>query len=349
MTTSSRLNQMPLREGENTRHSSPQEHIPRARQEEQSTPAYYDVPMLKPPVWKWEITTYFYLGGLSGGAFALARMADRFGRGRYPEVTRFGTAIAFSAFLPCAPLLIRDLGDPKRFHYMLRVFKPKSPMNLGAWTLGAFGGVLTLAALNEWRKSRQHGEASRIGNAIGEVIGTVADVAGVPLGLLLAGYTGVLLSTASTPLWARNPWIGPLFSAGALSTGAEAISLAQALRSGRLKRRDTKPVQQVGTAAKLAEAVALGGFLASAGTLAEPVTKGKYSPHLWAGAVGTGLVLSTALEKLPVKSDKTRRWLQIGGAVAGLIGGFALRWAISQGGHPSGNDPEAARKASRPR
>ena len=27
--------------------------------------------------------------------------------------------------------LVLDLGDPLRFHYMLRVFKPSAPMSLG--------------------------------------------------------------------------------------------------------------------------------------------------------------------------------------------------------------------------
>ena len=321
----------------------------RRRQEDRPAPSYYDVPMLKPPVWTWEIAAYFFLGGMSGGSYALARMADRFGGGRYPEITRVGTAVAVSAFLPCTPLLIADLGDPKRFHMMMRVFKPKSPMNLGAWTLAAFGGVLTLSALNEWRKATQRGRPSASMKVASAAVDVIGDVAGVPLGLLLAGYTGVLLSTTSTPLWARNSWLGPLFSASAVSSGATAIRLVLESQKPTFRnRRAKKPMEQIGMAAKVAEAVTLGGFLVAAGELAKPVTKGKYAPHLWGGAVGAGLVLSTVLESLPVKSEKTRRWLRIGGAVAGLAGGLALRWAISQGGHESGMDPDAARKSSRP-
>jgi formate-dependent nitrite reductase membrane component NrfD len=319
----------------------------RRRQEIQPAPAYYDVPMLKPPVWTWEITAYFFLGGMSGGAYALARMANRFGGGRYPEITRAGTIVAVSAFLPCTPLLIADLGDPKRFHMMMRVFRPKSPMSLGAWTLAAFGGVLTLSALNEWRKARQRSEPSASLKAVGSAVDLIADVAGVPLGLLLAGYTGVLLSTTSTPLWARNSWLGPLFSASAVSSGASAIRLVlESQKPAFRDRRVREPLEQVGTVAKVAEAVSLGGFLVVAGELAKPVTQGKYAPHLWGGAVGAGLVLSTVLDSIPVQSEKTRRRLRIAGAVAGLVGGLALRWAISQGGHASGLDPDAARKAS---
>jgi formate-dependent nitrite reductase membrane component NrfD len=166
--------------------------------------------------------------------------------------------------------------------------------------------------------------------------------------LTLAGYTGVLLSTTSTPIWTRNKWLGPLFSAGALSTGVSAINLAREASDPKAEKRPAhRPMQQLEGAAHLAELAALGGFLASAGGLAAPVTRGEYAPHLWGGAVGVGLLLPMLLERVPVGSKKTRRWLRIAGAVAGLAGGFALRWAITQAGHPSGSDPEAARKASR--
>ena len=41
-------------------------------------------------------------------------------------------------------LLVLDLGDPLRFHHMLRVFKPSSPMSLGTWSLTVYSLPLTL-------------------------------------------------------------------------------------------------------------------------------------------------------------------------------------------------------------
>ena len=41
-------------------------------------------------------------------------------------------------------MLVLDLGDPLRFHHMLRVFKPSSPMSLGTWSLTAYSLPLTL-------------------------------------------------------------------------------------------------------------------------------------------------------------------------------------------------------------
>lgn len=311
--------------------------------------AYYDVPMLKPLVWTWEIATYFYLGGLSSGAFLLSRMAGRFGGSDYDPIRRSGAVIAVSAFLPCAPLLILDLGDRKRFHYMLRVFKPRSPMNLGAWVLTLYGGVATLAALKEWRCATRRGGASPLEQALTTGVDLLSDLAGVPLAVMLAGYTGVLLSTTATPIWARNPWIGPVFSAGAISSGAAAISLSEAL-SGRKEGRPARRLKSLALASKAVEAIGLIGFMATARSLARPLLRGRYAPHLWGGAVGAGLALSTLLEETPTEpgSKRGRRWLRIGAAAAGLVGGFALRWAMTQAGGESANDPAAARKASSP-
>jgi formate-dependent nitrite reductase membrane component NrfD len=327
----------------------------RGAKRDEPRPSYYDVPMLKPPVWKWEIASYFFLGGLSAGAYVLARMAARFGGKKYQDVTDIGTAIAVTAFLPCPPLLIHDLGDPRRFHYMLRVFKPKSPMSVGSWVLSGYGATLTLAALNQWRKRSKKGEEisaslpSGLVNAASGATDIAADGIGVPLALLLAGYTSVLLSTSSTPLWTRKVWLGAVFSSSAIASGAEAINLTREIRTPHSEPSSgIDPVRTIAAVARVTEAVAITGYLKETGELAEPITRGKYSPLFKYGAIGAGLVLATACDLIPVKNPKTKRALRIAGAVAGLAGGFALRWAITLGGHPSGSDPNAARKSSQP-
>jgi formate-dependent nitrite reductase membrane component NrfD len=307
-------------------------------------PAYYDVPMLKPPVWKWEIANYFFLEGVSAGAFLLARLAERFGGGRYRDVTRAGTIVAAATFAPCPALLIKDLGDPKRFHYMLRVFKPGSPMNLGAWTLTGYGAFMSAAAFREWYRNAAGEPEGRLAKAADSTIGIASDAIGIPLAILLAGYTGVLLSTSNTPLWARNPWIGPLFGVSAMSTGAAATRLL--LRS---KHRNVteKPLERVESVGRMAEAATLAGYLASAGTLAAPLTKGRYAAHLWGGVVGAGLVASTVAETVAKRYKKASPFLKLAGAALTLVGAYALKWAMVHAGPPSAKDPKANREMSR--
>ncbi len=316
-----------------------------------AAPSYYDISMLKQPVWGGDIAVYFFLGGLSAGAYLMARSAERFGGRRYRRLTQVGTAVAFLAATPCAPLLIADLGDPKRFLNMLRVFKPHSPMNLGAWTLTAYTGASALALLREWlRGDRTPDERSIAANIIDGALVTVCDAAGVPLALLLATYTGVLLSATSTPVWSKNPWLGAMFAASAVNTGSAATSLAmEVYDSATGAARDDEAheaLQRIDTAAHAAEALTLTGFHASAGALAKPLTSGKASLSFWGGAAA--MTASEVLKLLPVRG-RARRYADAAAAVCGLAGGFALRWSMVKAGPLSAKDPEAARQASRRR
>jgi formate-dependent nitrite reductase membrane component NrfD len=309
-------------------------------------PSYYDISMLQKPVWTPEVGIYFFLGGLSSGAYTLARLGERLGGPQYRNLTRTGTAVALATALPCAPLLIKDLGDPKRFHHMLRVFKPHSPMNLGSWVLSAYTAVIALASGREYVRARQQDKPlNGAAKAADTAIAAVSDV-GVPLGLLLAGYTGVLLSTTSVPIWGRNPWLGALFSAGAVSSGASAVHMALAGTAEGTEGPAGNALKKVETAAHLAEAATLVGYIASAGEFAKPLTHGPEAKRFWGGAVITGLAAPTLLGVLPLPPP-ARKWLGLVASLTALFGVFALRMTIVEAGRPSADDPEAARRASR--
>ena len=308
------------------------------------TPAYYDITPLQSPVWTKEVGIYFFLGGLSSSAFSIARMADRFGHGKLRPVTQAGTLIAALAALPCAPLLIWDLGDRSRFHHMLRIWKPSSPMNLGSWTLSVYTLMGGIAAAREFcRVLRKDAPLAGGAKIVDETAGIVADVAGVPLGLLLAGYTSILLSTTSTPIWSRNVWIGPLFSASAVSAGASAIRLA--LEVVGQEGHATKALGKVETLARVTEAAAHMGFLIRAGELAKPLMEGKLKRDYIGGALGMALVLPEIINRLP-GPQKSKRGLSIAASIISLIGGFALRSVFVAAGRPSANNPDDARLAT---
>ena len=84
------------------------------------TATYYDLPVVKAAPWKWYVPAYFYLGGLAGAASTMG----------YEGIA----ALAEGTGAAC---LIADLGKPARFIYMMRVFRPTSPMNMGTWILSA--------------------------------------------------------------------------------------------------------------------------------------------------------------------------------------------------------------------
>ena len=108
--------------------------------------SYYGRPVLKPPVWEWKIPAYLFTGGLAAGSALLAAGADLTGR---PALRRAGRLGSFGALLASLGLLVADLGRPERFHHMLRVAKPTSPMSIGTWILTAFGPGSAVAAAAE--------------------------------------------------------------------------------------------------------------------------------------------------------------------------------------------------------
>ena len=161
-------------------------------------PTYYGLPLLKHPVWTWEVPLYFFIGGAAGASSVIAVVAG-------PRVARHARIHAAIGALLSAPLLIADLGQPKRFLNMLRVFKPQSAMSVGAWTVAAFGGFSCGAAALD-----------------GGVFGWAA----AATGLIMCTYTGVLVGVTSIPAWSTHARLLPAhFGASALASATSLLEL----------------------------------------------------------------------------------------------------------------------------
>lgn len=143
--------------------------------------------LLQSPHWPFLIDVYFFLGGLAGGAFVIATVANLLDSRRYRDVVRAGYYVAFAALLPCPVILIVDLGVPARFLNMLLSFNPLSPMSMGAWALLAFSVCATSTALFTLLE-----DLGRARDLSGPKI--VAGGIGGFFGFFLAAYPGVLLA-----------------------------------------------------------------------------------------------------------------------------------------------------------
>ena len=114
---------------------------------------YYNQPVIKKAHWKWEIVLYFFLGGLAGGSYLAASLADLLGSPRRDApLVRAGRYLSFACIIVSPILLIKDLGRPERFLHMLRVLKFRSPMSLGTWGLSLFGMFCGLTATHQMAK-----------------------------------------------------------------------------------------------------------------------------------------------------------------------------------------------------
>jgi formate-dependent nitrite reductase membrane component NrfD len=146
--------------------------------------SYYGRPIVKPHPWKPFIPWYFWVGGMAGAASVQCAAARARGENELAVVLK---RAALAGALTAPVLLIADLGVPSRFHMMLRVFKPTSPMNLGSWILSAFGGAVTASTVAELLGWERTSRALEIVTAL--------------FGPGLTVYTAVLISDTATPVW----------------------------------------------------------------------------------------------------------------------------------------------------
>src|SRR5205809_5091463 len=110
-------------------------------------PGYYGQPVVKPPVWTWEIPIYFFVGGIAGMSAVIALAAVIFHHLDPTLATNVGVArtaiwLAAIGVILSSVLLIMDLGRPLLFINMLRVFKYQSAMSMGVWILSTFGACV---------------------------------------------------------------------------------------------------------------------------------------------------------------------------------------------------------------
>jgi len=301
---------------------------------ETSDRGYYGLPVLKTPVWRWEVWAYFFCGGLAAGSYVVASLETLGGDARDQAVSRVGYILSFLAVLACPPLLIKDLGRPARFLNMLRIFKPQSPMSMGVWALVGFSGCASAMALRAVAGT----SASPIGRIARRAPGRLLAVGGTGLACYLGGYTGILLSVTSVPLWSRSRWLGPAFLASAFSAGLAAVSGSLIL----LRQADApsqRKLEALETTVRFAETVVLVGFLRQTSWAAKPVLDPKLCgrPFLF-GAVGLGIVVPL-LANLVGLARQTPARLAL--AICGLLGSLFLRYAIVEGGRASAEDPAA--------
>ncbi len=199
---------------------------------------YYGQPIVKPPVWTWEIPLYFFAGGTAGAAAVIAAIAHLVRPD--PGLERTALAMACVLALASPPLLISDLGRPERFLNMLRVFKIRSPMSVGAWVLAAFTpAVLVALGANLFPDSLLFRSS-----------GIAALWLAACLGLVLATYTGVLLGATAIPAWNTHRALLPVhFAASALGSAAGLLELCGFLTPATLRLGITAAAIETGIGA----------------------------------------------------------------------------------------------------
>ena len=185
-------------------------------------PGYYGQPVVKPPVWTWEVPLYFFFGGMAGMSAVIASGAVIFHHVDLALAAMWVACIAGAILSPV--LLIMDLGRPHLFLNMLRVFKHDQPMSMGAWILSAFGAcaVPGLIALELHAHQIFPGTLDQLVRVAAAIFICAAAI----FGTLLATYTGVLIGATAIPAWFLHRTLLPIhFGTAGLGSAAALLEL----------------------------------------------------------------------------------------------------------------------------
>ena len=302
---------------------------------------YYGMPLIKKATWSWEIMLYFFLGGLAGGSFLVSTLADLRGSVKDAALIRAGRFIALICMIISPILLIKDLGRPARFHHMFRILKLRSAMSLGTWAITVFGICCGLTTAHQLAKDGLLNRFPPLARFMKAFPVKVIEVIGSVFGLVVASYTGVLLSATAVPVWARARHIlGPLFLSSGLSTALASLSLLLSL--GRSKQDTLERLDSAEIITMATELGLISTLPRVLGPLAKPLFKGRVGVLFMAGTMGSGLLvplftrLGWKLTRKPMP-----RALNIVASLMVLVGGILLRYTWIVAGRGSADDPQA--------
>ena len=295
---------------------------------------YYGQPVLKPSHYGQLIASYLFIGGIAGASQIIATIADWTGDRRNRFITRAGRYLSLGGIIAAPLFLIADLRTPERWYNMLRIFRRTSPMSIGSWTLTAFGGLSGITALLQFLADRRRRPPYR----------SAARAFALPatgVGAIVATYTGTLLGSTSTPLWARaSRFLPALFGISAAATSTAALTLAaHASGASRITARRLE---------RLAAMIAAIEFLASGAldrhweraNLAAPLKEPPTATAYRAGYKGLGIAVPLVVHGVTVATGRRSPRASMFAAAATLLGGYFLRSVIVHAGRDSTRRPE---------
>ncbi|RZS90972.1 formate-dependent nitrite reductase membrane component NrfD [Motilibacter rhizosphaerae] len=287
--------------------------------------SYYGRAVLKPPVWTHDIAFYLFTGGLAAGSSLLAAGADLTGA---PALRRGARATSMGALLASTYFLINDLGVKTRFHHMLRVAKPTSPMSVGTWILAAYGPLAGAAATAELAPLLPERGVLGLVRKLAPWGGRAAGLGAAAVAPALATYTAVLFADTAVPSWHEGYRELPfLFSGSALAAGAGAgLVLAPPTQTASARR-----LAVAGAAVELAAGQRLEK---GHGLLSEPYETGRPGTQLKAARA------LTAVGAVGAALSRRSRLLSIASGSCLLAGSLLTRFGVFEAGVMSSKDPK---------
>lgn len=279
-----------------------------------AVPDYVNTPVL---AYDWMVAAYFFLGGLGAGAFVFAVVAEHWKKSLQP-LARVPALVSPVALTVGLLILLLDLGQPFRAYKLFTSFQPTSALSWGVWFLNIF---FALSVLHAWCLLKGRAElAKKVG------------IAGIPFAILVAMYTGVLLTQApGRPLW-HSALVPPLFVNGALVSGIAVAMLASAGKVDRAIRVKLGRVLAGLVALELAfiavELISLFYAGGESAAVARGLMSGTFGFLFLGVEVGLGVVLPVCI----LMRSKGSAAAQSVAAALVLLGVLTMRFVVVIGG-----------------
>jgi formate-dependent nitrite reductase membrane component NrfD len=242
-------------------------------------------------------------------------------------------------------LLMLDLGRPLHFWKLFVAFEPQSPMWIGTWLLTAFS-LVSLSYFYLFLPPRwQPWKPAQV-----QTWKNVLAALGLPIGIGVGIYTGVLLGAVpARPFW-NTPMVAQLFLFSGLSTGsALLILLVPRLAGGEEVEDDRRLLLSADTIFILLELFILIPYFVhgelstlSARQSLGLVLSGPLAWTLWLGVVLLGLLVPLVVEVSELAPTLGRatavhlnRRVEIAVGALVLLGGVLLRYVFVRAGQLS--------------
>lgn len=300
---------------------------------------------MKEAEWGWLIVMYLFFGGLSAGAMVLSGLATYIDPERYARLAKTGAYIAPFPVMIGTALLVFDLGRPQVFWKLFVAFRPESPMWIGSVLLGVFL-LVSLPYFNLFLP-----EGKRLWKPANvEYWKSVFAALGLPLGIGVGIYTGVLLGAVpARPFW-NTPMVALLFLFSALSTSTALLFLAMKRFSPAAESREEhRLLLSADVIFILLELLIITPYIVhgklsvlSARESLQLILGGPYTGLFWIGVVMLGLLFPLALEVVELAPSRAQKngWhipriLEIVACILVLAGGFLLRMIFVFAGQSS--------------
>lgn len=272
------------------------------------------------PAYDLLVLLYFFLGGMSGGAFLVAAFSRIWGGEKYKTITRVGAAAALVLIAIGGLCLLLDLGRMARFAYLFTHFSVTSPVSWGSWIILGFV-VCTVLFIYFFMVKPDEAKADLFSKI------------GIVFAIGLTSYTGFLLSMGKArPLW-HSAIMPPLFLVSSCISGLAIVLLVANLMGKQTPASDvTRKLGKILIAFILVDIFFLSdmyvlyvGF-AEANEVALLLVVGKFAFLFWGIELILGSVLPVVI--LSTRSLAASRQGQMLASILALIGVFSMRYII---------------------